>query len=375
LRRAAGLALGTTLAAAVSTGAQTRASLDAGASYVEYSGFLPSASFSLTPAVRASGERYSLLARGTWLRFESGNSSVQGLLAGSLFVPATRSLVAEVGTELGASRYQDFARFSHALGRARLQLRSAGGGGGWIGGTLGTAASDSGRQTVGSVDAGAWLAGNDVTVAFAATGTFTADRSYADLETTLRHTRPSGFEAVAILSARAGDPFNDAGPFLEATLTIPLVPHAALVLAGGHYPGDPVRGNVAGDYVSAAFRLVAPIRARPPVTIAIPKEPISEDMGTALATLLEVRSGRGSGRTLVFRVAGATQVDIMADFTDWLPMPLLPAGADGWSISLAVTPGRHRLNLRVNGGPWIVPAGTLPIADDFQGVVGAVVIP
>jgi len=374
LRRAAGLALAGTLAAA-SADAQARASLDAGASYVEYSGFLPSASFSLTPSLRASGERYSLLARGTWLRFESGNNSVQGLLAGSLFVPATRGLVAEVGAELGASRYQDFARFSHALGRARLQWRSAGTGGAWIGGAAGTAASDSGRQTVGGLSAGVWLAGREVSVAFAGTGTFTDRFSYLDLETTIRHVRSSGLEAEAILSARAGDPFKDAGPFLEATLTIPLLSHTALVLAGGRYAADPVRGNVAGDYVSAAVRLTAPLRARPPVTMTIPRDPGAEDTGTAVAALLEVRTGRGPARTLVFRVAGAARVDLIADFTDWLPTPLQALGADTWSISLPVTPGRHRLNLRLDRGPWIVPVGTMPIADDFQGVVGAVVIP
>jgi hypothetical protein len=374
LRRAAGLALAGTLAAA-STGAQTRASLDAGASYVEYRGFLPSASFSLTPALRASGERYSLLARGTWLRFESGNNSIQGVLAGSLFFPTTRSLAAEVGTELGASRYQDFARFSHALGRARLQLRSAGTGGGWVGATLGTAASDSGRQTVAGLAAGVWLAGPDVTFAFAGAGTFTDFGTYADLETTIRHTRPGGFEAEATLSARAGDPFNDPGPFLEATVTIPLLTHTALVLAGGRYAGDPVRGNVAGDYLSAAFRLTAPFQRRPPITMAIPKDPATEDTGSAVAALIEVRPGRGSARTLVFRAPGASRVEVMADFTEWIATPLQATGQDRWSVSLPVTPGRHRLNLRLDGGPWIVPVGTMPIADDFQGVVGAVVIP
>jgi len=44
-----------------------------------------------------------------------------------------------------------------------------------------------------------------------------------------------GLEAEAVLSARAGDPFNDPGPFLETTLSFPLLPHTALVLAGGRY--------------------------------------------------------------------------------------------------------------------------------------------
>jgi hypothetical protein len=65
----------------------------------------------------------------------------------------------------------------------------------------------------------------------------------------------------------------------------------------------------------------------------------------------------------------------MGDFTDWLPAGLRQMEPDLWRVTLPISPGRHRLNLRVNGGPWGVPAGTTPVADDFQGVVGAVVVP
>jgi hypothetical protein len=228
---------------------------------------------------------------------------------------------------------------------------------------------------VADLAAGGWVASSDVTFAFTGTATFTAYGSYADLAATIRHARPGGLEAEAVLSARAGDPFNDPGPFLEATVTIPLISHTALVFAGGRYAADPVRGNVAGDYLSAAFRLTAPFQARRPITMAIARDPATEDTGTAVAALIEVRPGHGSARTLVFRVAGAVRVEVMADFTDWVATPLEARGANRWSISLPVTPGRHRLNLRLDGGPWIVPVGTMPIADDFQGLVGAVVIP
>ncbi len=374
MARAAGLALAAALAAAPAA-AQTRASLDAGASYVEYDGFLPSASFSLTPALRLARGRFAFVARGTWLRFESGNNSFQGLLAGSLLLPASAGIVADLGTEIGGSRYEAYAQFSHLLGRARLQFAGAGDGSGWVAATVGTAASDSGRQSVQGLAAGFRLARRDLTLALTGSGTFTQDNSYADFETMIRHTGLSGFEAEAVVSARAGDPANDAGPYVEATVTIPLAPRVAVVLAGGRYAVDAVRGNIAGRYASAALRLTAPFRPRRTIALATPPDPAAEPAGAATPALVEMRSSRGAARTLVFRIAGASRVEVMADFTDWLPIPLQPVATDLWSITLSVTPGRHRLNLRVNGGAWGVPAGTMPVADDFQGMVGAVVVP
>lgn len=380
--RAAGLAFAATLAPFAGTGlvagpagAQTRASLDAGVSHVEYAGFLPSAALSFTPALRLVGERLGFAARATWLQFESGNQSVQGLVAGSLLLPVSPRVVAELGTELGGSRYEEFARFSHLLGRARLRLLGTGGTSGWIATTLGAAVFDSEGHPVGGLTAGLRFERPDLSFTLAGAGTLLDGTSYADLETTVRHARPGGFTAEAVVSARAGDPDGDPGPYVEASLTIPFTSHVAVVLAGGRYATDAVRGNIAGRYVSAALRLTAPLRPRRPITLAMPPGPPADNGATVAAALVEVRRGRGERCTLVFRAAGASAIEVMADFTDWLPVALEPAGPDLWSVTLPVAPGRRRLNLRLNGGPWGVPAGTTPVADDFQGTVGAVVIP
>ncbi len=372
--RAAGVALAAALAAGPA-GAQVRASLDAGVSHVEYQGFLPSAAFSLTPALRVTGRHFGLATRGTWLKFESGNSSLQGLVAGSVLLPAVPHIAAELGGELGGSSYEAFATFSHILGRARLQVTGSGGGSGWVAATLGTAASDSGRHTVQTLGAAFRLDRRDLSFTLAGTGTLIGDVGYADFETIIRHFRPGGFEAEAVVSARAGDSGGDPGPFLEATLSLPLSRHAAVVLAGGRYASDAVRGNIAGSYVTAALRLALPAQTRRTIPLALPPGSPAGDEGTVAATLVDLRLGRGQARTLVFRAAGASSVEVMADFTDWLPIALQPAGPDRWSVTLPIAPGRHRLNLRVNGGPWGVPVGTTLAADDFQGTVGAVVIP
>jgi hypothetical protein len=376
LARAPGLALVLALASGPAW-AQARATLDAGFSHVEYDRFLPSAAFSLSPAVRIAGDRAAFAARGTWLRFESGNSSLQGLLAGSLLLPSSPRLVGEIGAELGGSRYDEYlgvANFFHLLGRARLVFQGTGGSSGSIAATIGAAAFDTQGHAAMAIAAAYRLARRDLSFAVTGTGTAIGNVGYADVEAAVRHARPNGFEAAAVVSARAGDPGGDPGPYVEATLTFPLTWFAGIVLAGGRYAEDAVRGNIAGRYVTAALRVAAPFRRRPTVRVALPDDR-SDYEATVAAALVEVRRGRGDACTVTFRVPGAASVEIMADFTDWLPRGLQRIEPDVWRVTLPIAPGRHHLNLRVNGGPWGVPAGTTPVADDFQGTVGAVVVP
>ena len=357
--------------------AQVRATLDAGVSHVEYDRFLPSSAFSLSPALRIVGDRSAVAARGTWLRFESGNSSLQGLLAGSLFLPASPRTIGEIGAELGGSRYDEYvgvANFFHLLGRARLVFQGTGGSSGSIAATIGAAAFDADGHAAMAVAAAYRFARRDLSFTVTGTGTAIGNVGYADLEAAVRHARPNGFEAEAVVSARAGDPGGDPGPYVEATLTFPVTSFAGIVLAGGRYAQDAVRGNIGGRYVTAALRVAAPFPRQPSIRVSLPNNR-SDSEATVAAALVEVRRGRGETCTVVFRVPDAASVEIMADFTDWLATGLQQVEPDLWRVTLSITPGRHRLNLRVNGGPWGVPAGTTPVADDFQGTVGAVVVP
>jgi hypothetical protein len=65
---------------------------------------------------------------------------------------------------------------------------------------------------------------------------------------------------------------------------------------------------------------------------------------------------------------------MMADFTDWLAVPLEPTSADQWQLVLAVSPGVHRVNLRVDGAEWTVPPGLTAVKDEFGGAVGLLVV-
>src|SRR5207245_1087389 len=79
----------------------------------------------------------AVTARGTYLRFESGRRSLQGLIAASLFTPPSllpHRWRGELSLSAGGSNYADFASFWHATGEARLHYVGAGRGA-WIGGT------------------------------------------------------------------------------------------------------------------------------------------------------------------------------------------------------------------------------------------------
>ncbi|MDP3908931.1 MAG: hypothetical protein Q8Q14_00940, partial [Gemmatimonadales bacterium] len=69
---------GGALGAARPCAAQLSATLDAGFSLVRYDGFLSSTAASLTPQFRWERRGTHLSARGTYLRFESGNTSLEG---------------------------------------------------------------------------------------------------------------------------------------------------------------------------------------------------------------------------------------------------------------------------------------------------------
>jgi 1,4-alpha-glucan branching enzyme len=83
--------------------------------------------------------------------------------------------------------------------------------------------------------------------------------------------------------------------------------------------------------------------------------------------------------TLEVKAPGARTVDVSGDFTAWNPVKLVPAAGGGegggvWRISLPMTRGTHQINIRVNGGRWIVPPGLTPMTDEFGGTVGLLVV-
>ena len=373
LARAATLGAAWSLVALRAGSAQLTVTVDVGASHVEYDGYLPSGAASVSPALRYSTPNTSLAARGSWLGFESGNASVQGLIAGSVFSPAFGRWRVEVGGTAGLSTYEDFASFAHALARTRLHL-SGRRGGAWLGGTLGRADYDDEGRPVLAAATGVWRQVGPVNLTLAFSATQVGDTAYADLETAA-FWRTSKIEVDGLLGLRGGSGGGH-GVYGEAVAAVSLTRSLAVTLGAGRYPTDPIRGSVAGRYATIGVRFTGFTPRPAPQVPSLPQPPAATLAGTnghhTGATLfIEPDS---AGAMLVIRAPGAQVVEVMGDFTDWEPVQLTRAG-DVWRLHARLPAGTRRLNVRIDGGTWSVPQGATLEHDDYGGAVGTIAVP
>jgi hypothetical protein len=144
-----------------------------------------------------------------------------------------------------------------------------------------------------------------------------------------------------------------------------ITPQLELVASAGRSGSDPVTAVPGSRYFALGLRLR--VRAGPP-PLLLPPAP------TAEAAAFRVGPALGSGREIVVRLAGAHQVELAGDFTDWRPMPLEPWGEGAWRTVLTVPSGLHRLAMRVDGGAWHAPPGLRPITSEFGGEVAEIVV-
>ncbi|HWE44348.1 MAG TPA: glycogen-binding domain-containing protein, partial [Gemmatimonadaceae bacterium] len=82
----------------------------------------------------------------------------------------------------------------------------------------------------------------------------------------------------------------------------------------------------------------------------------------------------GGARVIRIRAPRALKVELSGDFTDWTPLPMRALDGGAWELVLPITAGTYRVSVRVDGGAWSAPPGLVPVADEFNGEVGVVVI-
>jgi len=363
------------------------ATLDAGAAVVHYDGFLASGAASMTPALQFDAPLATLTARGTYLVFQSGNYSVQGLVAGSAFTPGAGPgglLRGEMSGTIGMSGYQrsdeGITHYGHALGRARLHLMTADRGA-YAGGSIGRTTLGHMPRPVASYGAGAWRRFRWVSADLSVTATRVGDTSFVDGELATRWTR-GRWDVDASAGARALSEGGGRGVFGEVIATYWLSSQVALVASGGRYPTDPARGSVAGRYAAVAIRVARRLSPAPvgglaymrPYRLRGARAAGAGVKRAGVELLPPADPARSGARGLRIRMPGASDVEMMGDFTDWRPVPLTRTGDDVWEIALPLAPGTYRFNVRADGGPWVVPPGVTAYADDFGGIVAVVVV-
>jgi hypothetical protein len=354
--------------------AQTTASLDLSVSTVRYDGFLPSGAAAIAPSVRWERPGTSLTAQGTYLRFESGNVSLQGNVTGSIFTAPTHRWRGQVLATAGVSSYAAFPSFRHTIGEARVH-RLGEHSGAWISGTVGRSSLGGTPRPVTGLAIAGWAQRAGVQLFAAATRAFVGDTAFSDLEAAAR-ARRGALVLEAYAGARVWSRGAGRGVYGEGSATLALSDRLALVFSGGRYPTDPIRGSISGRYASVALRLHS-AAALPPTPRDLPSRPPSAGSSGSIdaPARVEVLPQGDRAVRFVVRAPDAGVVEIAGDFTDWQPVAL-GRGSDGiWAVVVRIPKGIHRIAVRVDAGPWTAPAGARRADDDYGGEVGIFVVP
>ena len=71
---------------------------------------------------------------------------------------------------------------------------------------------------------------------------------------------------------------------------------------------------------------------------------------------------------------GARAVELMADFVDWIPVPMVRQPNGEWRGYYRIAPGLHRLNVRIDGADLDTPLNWPVDKDEFLGTVALVLV-
>ncbi len=357
-----------------SLAAQARGTLDLGASWVDYAGFLSSGAAFVTPTFKYDAPGVSLGASGSLVMFESGNSILQGLAAGGWRTPPTGNLRGELSGSAGVNKYAEYPSYGHFLGRGRMHYAGQTIGG-WVGAATGKSFFDQVSATPYEFEMGGWAVYQRLALGLTVTRTWFADTAYLDAVGSARW-KDRYFEVSGSLGFRTWSQSGGAGAYGELHAQLPLWSRLVGVASGGRYPSDPVRGIIAANYVSVGLRVnVGPKAAASPALAASLTREFEESESPYVGEArLSIASSEGDTRLIQVRAPGAESVTITGDFTDWQPVAMLPTDGDRWVVTLPITGGVHRVNVRINGGEWIVPRGLRVEEDEFGGAVGILVV-
>ncbi|HVE79706.1 MAG TPA: hypothetical protein VNA89_12615 [Gemmatimonadaceae bacterium] len=368
------------LLATPSLGATLRAQqaelrVDALAGRATYEGFLPSGLAVIAPTLAVRWPAALVDAAGSVTRYQSGNVAVQGALSGSLFGGPWGAWRGELAGSVGGATHQTVGSTGSLLVHGRLH-RLAEPGGVWVGAGLGQTLDRASPRPVLQLSLGAWLRRGPTALSLVARPTrLDRDLVYTDIEALVRVALPR-LELDLGGGVRTGAIVGERDAWGEAGAVAWLTPRVGLLGSVAGFPTDPARGLVGGHAATFGLRIATRARRVPLVrederiarlvaAIRTPAE--APELETAAA-------GRGR-RLLRVRAPAAARVEVMGDFTAWEPAALRLVAPGVFEGIFAMAPGPRRLNLRVDGGEWRVPRGATPVADEFGGEAGLLVVP
>ena len=352
-----------------------------GGAALRYADTLSTAAATITPHALLDWGSAFAEATGTYSQFTSGGWSAQGIAAASRFIPTDRAFLGEIGGFAGGSSHNDGTRTGEIIANGRVHFVSPNGeiffglGGGrtydalvWRNVLLGE-----GGIAIGSATRSALLT---------ITPTMVSDSiRYGDTQASLSWKQGEALDLGALLGFRIGDQLTTLGGSAKSWASVSavywLTPRLAVVAGGGSYPIDPTQGFPGGRFASVSLRWSGVRRSSPQSNSQVIQSPPPPDVVPEVPPTV---SGFTAQRTLADSVKlrvnapRATLVEVSGDFTNWTPVRLDRAEEDWWSATVPLKRGNYQMNVRVNGGQWIVPPGLLSMVDEFGGSVGLLVI-
>ncbi|HEY7502680.1 MAG TPA: glycogen-binding domain-containing protein [Gemmatimonadales bacterium] len=373
---------------------QLSGTLDMGAGTYRPERAIPGGIASIVPALRYTAGPLELNALGVYSDAPAGRWNFQGGTEAIARRPAFGFLLLEAsGKAEWTSHYrvQGTTTFS---GGVRAYTATGSRTRAWVGRTFGRATALGARRPLRRTEVGGSAMLGRVHLAFTLANT-TVDRSYMltpgdprepVADTIAAYPEPTAQNQVdrlaltdAVLSGRwrfrsfdfdasVGRRFSRSTPetvIWGLSVSRDLAPTLALVGAAGRAGSDPVTSVPGARYVAVGLRL----KLGAPVAVSLPPRPVAD-----ASAPFRIGPAVAAGREIVVRATDAEMVELAGDFTDWKPVVLHRWGADSWRTLLPVSPGLHRLAVRIDGGEWRAPPGTRPVESEFGGQVAEIVV-
>lgn len=164
----------------------------------------------------------------------------------------------------------------------------------------------------------------------------------------------------------------------EADIPMPRWRRFGIVLAGGIRPERADLGQPGGRFAQLGLRLNfgSPDVSRSAPT-SVPTTIPAPGSGPETMSPPSVLPLDRDHYLVRLSVPGGNRVELKGDITDWTVIPLCrsTAGHDLWETSIHKPAGFYQVNIRVDGGEWIVPPGLVAIPDRFGGLTGILNLP
>jgi hypothetical protein len=390
------LAMTAALPAAIrSAGAVDRAALDLSAGIHEQSFAADAIPLRVSPSIdaRRGGARFEIQGSAAWL--DNGPEIHAGRTRLSLMPRAPRSIAPELSLSGVFVDPSDGPARNGLRADARLMMRrrnasawletgtefssrSSGapqrallgfGGSGRVGRFDLTGAIDQSEIIRVEAIPGAWIAQPDtLTPRVQLPGT----TETASREGTHAHARigwASGPLAIETIAGVTLGRHHEPRRWMQAGMTVAITTRVAFVTTAGTSAPQWFALEPSGErHATLGLRLTQSPIAEPDIG-RITSQPDRESRVT-----WRIERARPGRYEFNVRAPRARTVELMGDITGWEPVALRRFMGGRFMVAVDMTPGVHRVNLRVDGGPWIAPPGAATSPDEFAGEVGVIVI-